>query len=135
LINFDVCGVQPPMKEIAMAMQIVQFTLPAGAALSEPVDCAGSAVERIVMPNDWTGNAALTFQMSCDGASYHDLYRVIPDAMINYEVTVPLVRPKSAITVPPSMGAGVQWLKIRSGTRAAPVVQEADRIFQLVLES
>ena len=54
--------------------------------------------------------------------------------MVNYEVTVPNPKAGSAITLPAGMGLDVLWVRVRSGTSAAPVVQEADRTFQIVLD-
>jgi hypothetical protein len=63
-------------------LQVVSFTLPAGQSVSDAVDCSAySRVARLIMPDDWTGGAPLTFQLSTDGTSYHNLYHVIPDAM------------------------------------------------------
>ena len=41
--------------------------------------------------------------------------------------------PNRSLFLPSGVGANVGWLKIRSGTRALPVTQEADRTFALVL--
>ena len=47
---------------------------------------------------------------------------------------VPNPKAGSAITLPAGMGLDVLWVKVRSGTAAAPVAQEADRTFQIVLD-
>ena len=54
--------------------------------------------------------------------------------MVNYEVIVPNPKAGSAITLPAGMGLDVLWVRFRSGTSAAPVVQEADRTFHIVLD-
>ena len=41
----------------------------AGQSLSEPMDCAGWWILRLVMPDDWD-RAPLTFQVSPDGDEY-----------------------------------------------------------------
>src|SRR6516225_3276908 len=107
----------------------------AGEAVSDAIDCSGSIrIARIILPDDWTGGAPLTFQLSPDGTSYHDLYHLVTpgSAYISYEVTVPNPPPGASITMPLDYGQDVSWLKIRSGTALLPVMQEADRAFTLV---
>jgi hypothetical protein len=117
-----------------MPIQVVSFTLHAGEYLSDPADCGGNSAVRLNMPFDWTGDTPLTFQLSEDGgATFHDLHHVVPNEMIDFEITVPQVRPGSTVTFPAGMGLSVQWVKVRSGTAAVPVPQEADRVFQLEL--
>jgi hypothetical protein len=118
-----------------MSLHTVSFRLPAGESLSDPIDCTGyDAAIRLIMPDEWTGGAPVTFQLSPDNTTYHNLYHVIPDKMITYEVTLPRPVPGSVLTFPPGMGAYPQWVKVRSGTASVPVMQEADRTFTLVLE-
>lgn len=117
-----------------MSIVTVDAVILAGNTLSEGIDCSGGLrILRIIMPPDWTA-APLTFQMSPDGVTYHNLYHVTPGSLQTYEVTVPVVTPGSVVAFPPSTGATVNWIKIRSGTQAVPVKQKADRTFQLVLE-
>jgi hypothetical protein len=78
--------------------------------------------------------APITFQLSPDGINYHDLYHVIPDQMPTYEVTLPRPPLGGVVTFPAGMGMNLDWVKIRSGTAGTPVVQEADRTFQIVLD-
>jgi hypothetical protein len=119
-----------------MSLHAISFVLHGGQSLSDPVDCSAyDGALRLVMPDDWTGGAPITFQLSPDGISYHNLYHVIPDKMVTYEVTLPQPRPGSIMTFPPGMGAYPQFVKVRSGTAGVPVVHEADRTFQLVLET
>jgi hypothetical protein len=118
-----------------MALQVVTFQLNAGESLSEGVDCAGADAVRLVMPSEWSGGAPVTFQLSPDGINYHNLYHVIPDAMVTFEVSLPRPVPGAVVTFPAGMGMNLDWVKIRSGTAGLPVVQEADRKFQLILEA
>jgi hypothetical protein len=117
-----------------MTLQVVSFTLPAGQSVSDPADCAGANAVRLIMPPEWSGGAPITFQLSPDGVNFHNLYHVIPDAMLTFEVTLPQPRPGSAMTFPTGMGQGLDWVKVRSGTAGMPVVQEEDRVFQLILQ-
>jgi hypothetical protein len=117
-----------------MSMQVVSFTLHAGESLSDSVDCGGASAVRITMPNAWSGAAPLTFLLSEDGgATFHNLHHVVPNQMVGFEVKVPAVQPGSTVTFPVGMGVNIQWVRVRSGTAAAPVPQEADRVFQLEL--
>jgi hypothetical protein len=122
-------------QEIVMSPQIVSFTLHAGQSISDGVDCtAFSRVARLVMPDDWT-LAPLSFQLSPDGVDYHDLYHVTGDMLQPFEISVPNPKAGSALAFPSDMGADVPWFRVRSGTRAAPVAQQADRTFTLILEA
>jgi hypothetical protein len=118
-----------------MSMQVLSFVLHAGDSISDPADCGGNDVVRITMPDAWTGDwdTPLTFLLSDDGVNFHNLYHVVPNAMVNFEVQVPQVHPGATVTFPSGMGLNLNWVKVRSGTAAVPVVQEEDRAFQLEL--
>jgi hypothetical protein len=111
------------------------LTIPAGQSLSNGVDCGGVAILRIIMPDAWSGGAPLTFQMSPDGVNYHDLFHATPSTLTVYEAMLPTVMPGSVVNMPPGTGVGVGWIRLRSGIRTVPMVQEADRSFQFVLAS
>lgn len=74
------------------------------------------------MPAAWTA-AELTFQVSADGITYGDLYEA--DAT---EVSV-MAAASRYIRLEPSAWAVIRYLKVRSGTSAAPVNQAAQRTF------
>ena len=74
------------------------------------------------MPPEWTG-ALLTFAMSDDGATFHDLV-----GFDGHEVAINVV-PGTAVIVPPAIARAIPFLKLRSGTKDQPVPQEADRQF------
>jgi hypothetical protein len=117
-----------------MAIRTVTATIPAGSTISAPIDCTGSnRIVRLIMPSAWTA-APLTFCVSPDNTTYHDLYGTAADHYTTYEVTVPVVTANSAVTFPIDTGADVSWFKVRSGNHAVPVNQAADRVFQVVLE-
>lgn len=88
--------------------------------LSDAVDLSGSdgAIVGIIVPTGWV-TAALTFQASLDGVTWYEMVDtrgvVIGDGIVATATTwIPLV---------PTDFAGVPWLKVRSGTVAAPVAQ------------
>jgi hypothetical protein len=114
-----------------MSFQTLIVTIPAGQSLSEAVDCSGGNIGHIGMPLEWTA-APLTFQMSADGNEYRDVFRTLPDTHASFEMTVPSVVPGSVVSTPLA-AATYPFIKIRSGSRAAPVAQEAERTFLLIL--
>jgi hypothetical protein len=119
-------------------MTILPATIPAGASLSDPIQISfGLQVVRIAMPPAWDP-APLTFATSFDGVDWLDVFHADPTATglwEPYEAGVRVVTPGSVLLLPPTAGANLAWLRIRSGTRAAPVKQSGDRTFRLMLET
>jgi hypothetical protein len=101
----------------------------ANESLSEPLDCSAGDLLRLTMPTEWTA-APLTFQISSDGQFYNDAF-----TMDGYEVTLPVVVPGSGVIVPLDVGKAIAWIKFRSGSRAAPVPQEAERQFAVAINT
>jgi len=99
----------------------------AGESLSEGVDCTKGEPVRITMPIEWT-DAPLSFLISSDGVMYNEVFDIE-----GYELVVKTVIPRSAVIIGEHFGRAVSWLKVRSGTRMAPVVQEVERTFALVI--
>jgi len=110
------------------ALQTVTATILGTASLSAAVDLMGGRLVGIQMPSAWTA-AGLTFQASADGETYADLYDdggnevggsaaasryIVFDAGANFE--------------------GVRWLKVRSGTAASAVNQDATRTLTLAVK-
>jgi hypothetical protein len=93
-------------------------------SLSTAIDLADQRAARIAMPAAWTA-ANLTFQTSVDGITYNDLYD--KDGI---EYTVVAAASRSMI-LPLADWLGVRYVKVRSGTSAAPVVQLAARILMI----
>lgn len=100
-------------------------TIANGENLSGAVDLGDKTMTGIVMPAAWTA-AVLTFAVSADGVTYNPLYD--EDGS---EVTE-TVAASRAIRLDPAQWAGWRYVKIRSGTAAAPVAQGAERIVQIV---
>ena len=104
-------------------------TISAGQSLSNAIDCttAVTTLARIYMPDDWN-EAVITFELSTDNIeAYRPLYNF--DGKLGQMI----VLPKAAVLVPDSIGKGLAWIKIRSGTWERPVVQKADRVFKLIM--
>lgn len=90
-------------------------TVAVGAASS-----ASATLLAVQMPAAWTA-AVLTLQASRDGATWVDVYD-----RFGAEVTLQAASSRR-IVVEPSLIAGVEYLRLRSGTAASPVNQGADR--------
>lgn len=93
-----------------------------GQSLSGVIGLNGQGPVAIHMPADWTA-ANLTFQACTSSAeasctNYYDEF--------GGEVTVTAAAGRT-IKVTPADFAGVQWLRIRSGTSGVPVAQAAGR--------
>ena len=119
-----------------MALTVLTLTIPAGQALSTPLEIpVNLKIVRIGMPDAWSAAAPITFQMSPNNDTYRDLYHAqqnVAGPWFPYEVTVAQVTPNSMLLLPiDNMGANIGWLKIRSGTKSQPVNQAADRTFVL----
>lgn len=96
-----------------------------GASLSGAYALNGEHLVGIAMPAAWTA-AVMTFQGSVDGLTYQSCYD-----MSGNEITV---QAGQALNhgIPPGALAGWKFLKIRSGTTAAPVSQGAARTVTMV---
>jgi hypothetical protein len=102
----------------------------AGESLSDAVDLDGGNLVRITMAGHWNGGN-LTFQVSTDGELFNDLF----DGHGN-EIT--MVMTKGAAIPVLDLGGWTRMLghlKIRSGTRSHPVVQDDVREFALTVET
>ena len=102
-------------------------TIPAGESLSDGVDCSAGTIVRITVPQEFT-KANLTFQVSSDGNFYNDLYG--PDGS---EVTL-TASPDTGIVVPVVWSQSINWIKFRSGSRKAPVLQKVDCRFGIAVD-
>ena len=98
-------------------------TIEKGESLSDGADCSQGTIVRITVPPEYTqGNMpnAMSFQVSSDGNMYNDLF---DDK--GAEVTI-TARANSTIVIDRSWARTVGFIKIRSGTRDAPVKQTKD---------
>lgn len=87
--------------------------------LSAAIDLSYMTPIGIIGSTDWdTGN--LTFQCSFDGTTYGNMYN---DAGSEYTVTVPTTDGGDWLSLDPADFAGINFLKIRSGTSGTPVQQ------------
>jgi hypothetical protein len=106
---------------------IVSLIIPAGQVLSAGVDCSEGYLARIQMPSTWN-SANLSFQISHDGVQYYDLLDN------NGKEALMAVIPGTARMVREEpWSSGIGWWKLRSGSRANPIVQDTDRTFMITL--
>jgi hypothetical protein len=112
-------AVSPPLVPVAVS-------IPSGTSImAAGVDIGGAGIVRILMPAAWTA-AALTAQVSQDDATYYDLY---DSTGTEWSATVVAAH---AVALDITTFTGVRYLKLRSGTGAAPVAQAATRSLTLV---
>lgn len=104
----------------------VTVTIAAGGSLSDAADLSAGTAYYLIAPDAWDA-ADLSFQISEDNITFHDLF----DNKA-FEVTRPVVT-GAAVNTDPTWTQAAMWLKLRSGSRVAPVSQSADRSFKLVL--
>jgi hypothetical protein len=103
-------------------------TIARGESLSDGIDCSSGEIVRITVPQEFT-EANLTFQVSTDGNFFNDLFDDDGD-----EVTVP-VQPDSAVFISRRWVRSVAFLKLRSGSSDAPVVQREDCKFAIAVDT
>ena len=96
-----------------------------GESLSDALDCSAGRIIKITMPKLWTF-ADITFQTSSDGVGFNDIMK--PDGR---EVMCTVFEGTAII----GMELVTGFLKIRSGTRDAPVAQEAIRTFAIAIDT
>jgi hypothetical protein len=101
-------------------------TIARGESLSDGIDCSSGEIVRITVPQEFT-QANLTFQVSTDGNFYNDLFDDDGD-----EITV-VAEPDAAVYITRHWVRAVAFLKLRSGSRDAPVEQREDCKFAIAV--
>jgi hypothetical protein len=112
---------------MAVLRPIVTFIIPAGQVLSAGVDCTEGYLGRIQMPSTWT-SANLSFQISHDSVQYFDLLD-----NNGKEALMAVIAGTARMIREEPWSSGIGWWKLRSGSRAYPIVQQADRTFMVTL--
>jgi hypothetical protein len=103
-----------------------EIVFEAGESLSQGINTGTGQIYAILVPQDWSPTANLTFQISADGTNYCDVF----DSRGN-EAMMPAL-PGTAIIPDAANVAWLQavgWIRLRSGSRKAPVPQEEIRTF------
>jgi hypothetical protein len=103
-------------------------TISNGQSLSGALDLERYTLVGIIMPAGWDA-ASITFQGSVDGNTWAELWDE------SSEITLTSPAAGVYILLSPSKYLGVRYLKVRSGTSAAPVNQTADRQLTMVRRS
>ena len=98
----------------------MQKTIPNGEALTSAINLDRNTMLGIGIPDPWTA-AVLTFQASMDNSTFYDMRNAE-----GTEFEVP-VTAGDWIAFHPDDFRSPLYVKIRSGTSAAPVNQGADR--------
>jgi len=111
----------------ANAWEALPITVGTGASLSETVNLGGFRLFAVGMPSLWTA-ANLTFQVSPDGGT---TWLNLKDQDGNDVMAVATA--DACIALSPSSFAAAQYLRLRSGTLATPVGQEAARTLKLIV--
>jgi len=102
-------------------------TIPAGNSLSNSVDCSAGRPVFLGTPENWTP-AAFTFEISMDGVNFYELV----DASGN--VRHFNFAPGAGMPFTATWAQYIVAVKIRSGSKAFPVEQDADASFRLELQ-
>lgn len=103
-------------------------TIKQGESLSDGADCSAGNIVRITVPQEYT-SANLTFQVSSDGNLYNDLH----DAA-GTEVSI-VAKADTGIVVSGAWAAGINFIRLRSGTRDNPVLQAVDCKFAIAVRT
>ena len=104
-------------------------TIASGASLSGGVNLGSKILSAIIVSAAWTAGA-LSFQASDDGGTtWKDMF---DDGGNEITIASAAVVAGQRISLDPSMFAGVDCLKVRSGLTGAPQAQGADRVLTLV---
>lgn len=113
------------------ALENVSSVISSGESESSPVFLGGLRLFGIIMPEGWT-DASISFLVSFDsGISWSPLKSLYDGSEVSGVVGV-----NGYFPVPdPRLFSAIPMIKIQSGSSAAPVAQEADRILTLVLRS
>ncbi len=119
------------MSAVAERIDWADVTIASGASLSDSVNLGGRAPVALVMPDAWT-TAVVTFQASLDGAIWREVQIVAEDGATAAEALAVPVAASLFVPLDANPFAGARFLRVRSGTSAAPVNQAAARIIQMV---
>ena len=101
----------------------------ARATMSAAVDLTGAAaIVGLVMPATWTP-ALVSIQGSPDGTTFYDLHDGTPGIELLFNVS-----PNSIVMINPNRMRCCKAVKLRSGTAAAPIMQNLACQFGVVIE-
>jgi hypothetical protein len=113
-----------------MPRTTVTAIIPAGQSLSDVIDCRNGAPILIYMPAEFT-SARLSYLMSYDNNTYCDLFDRNAKE-IAHNVQPGTVLKMGSDWTDSALGG---YLKLRSGSRDHPILQEQTRQFMLVIDT
>ncbi len=113
--------------------------IPANQALSGEIDLGSNNLIAIEVPGSWAGGAVITFQAKgtevndevSDPEDWNDVY---DDTGTEVSVTVAANRVVVIGTVTKAAIGAIRYIRIRSGTAAAPVNQNPARNLRLLVK-
>jgi len=105
----------------------VTATIPARGTITPAAAITGPVVG-LITPAAWTP-AVVTVQASADGTNFYDLY----DGMTAKELSFN-IKPNSYVAIGQARLLGCTSIKLRSGTGAAPVIQNVACQFSVVVQ-
>ena len=103
-----------------------------GTSISGSIDIGEDFVVGLIMPDRWTP-AQVSIQVSVDNNSFYDLFDF--DLTVwntAKEVAFNVPSPGTVVAINPDTMLMGQYIKLRSGTRDAPIVQENTCMFTLL---
>jgi len=96
-----------------------------GQFVSDAIDLGTDFVVGLIMPNEWTP-ASVSIVVSIDGVDFYDLHEY------NGSEVLFNVEPRCAVNIDPNRLMLARFLKLRSGLKYTPVIQESDRVFKII---
>jgi hypothetical protein len=112
-----------------MPTNVLTPTILAGQSLSDSIDTVGGTAVICFAPALWTP-ANISFQLSTDAVLWEDLFE--PDGT---EIIMPLIAGTAILFRSEIQSAKGAYIKIRSGSRYHPVVQEQDAQFRILVQT
>jgi hypothetical protein len=107
---------------------VVNATIPAGQALSDALNITGN-IDSVCIPWNWTTAANLTVQLSPDnGTTWFDVFDQSNDELM-FNTTPGTVVPSTHT----QNLSNKTLIRLRSGSRDAPVPQEQDVIIPIIV--
>jgi hypothetical protein len=106
-------------------------TIGSGQPLSNVVDLGGRFLVGIIMPTGWT-TAHVSVLVSLDSTNFYDLFSFQSGVSTSPAEFAFNVRPNAIVAVNPDAMLMARYIRLRSGTRDAPVVQTEARVFGVI---
>ena len=113
------------------AINVLPVYIGYDASLSDAVDTGGNYVVGLIMPDVWSA-ARVSIQVSADNVKFCDLFDFDLDNRTSASEVVFNVTPGVMVAIDPNTLLMARYIKLRSGTRHAPVSQAATCMFELI---